>query len=263
MQSIRIDGTDLTVSRIAFGTGSLHHLPRASDRRRVLDTALDCGMTHFDTSPYYGFGLAERELGAFLRNKRDRITVASKVGIYPPGRGRGSVASIWARKIAGRVLPGLNRARVDGSLRLAQLSFERTMGRFKRDHLDLLYLHEPDAELLETEEMERWLRGLQASGRIREFGLAGETPTLREWAIRDHPLARVIQTRDSVVRREADFLTTSGRAIQFTYGYASGSLPSSRCAEVYREALERNSTGAVLMSTRKPARILEVAAALE
>ena len=78
-----IDGTDIEVSRLGFGTSSLHHLLSRRDRRSLLLHAESVGITHFDTAPYYGYGLAERELGLALRDRRSRITVTTKVGLYP------------------------------------------------------------------------------------------------------------------------------------------------------------------------------------
>ena len=49
-----IAGAGIAVSAFGFGTGSLHHLFADRDRARLLETAAAGGITHFDTSPYYG-----------------------------------------------------------------------------------------------------------------------------------------------------------------------------------------------------------------
>jgi hypothetical protein len=65
----------------------------------------------------------------------------------------------------------------------------------------------------------------------------------------------VVQTKDSVVGREADIVTASGRVLQFTYGYLS-SLGGAMTAEAaVAGALERNSSGAIIVSTTRPMRI--------
>ena len=81
MQRIFLPGTDLQTSRLGFGTGSLHHAFRTRERQAILGAALDAGFTHFDTARMYGDGLAERELGRFLKGRRGRATLGTKFGL--------------------------------------------------------------------------------------------------------------------------------------------------------------------------------------
>lgn len=262
MRRIRLDDTELDVSRLCFGTGSLHHSPRRADRLRVLEAAFDAGITHFDTSPYYGFGLAEEDLGVFLQERRDRVTLASKVGLYPPFAGRPNGALVWGRKLAGRLLPSLTRARVDFSLKTARDSLERTLRRCRTDVVDVLFLHEPVTSAIESDEFLAWLEGRRRAGCLRYWGIAGEAAAVREWTVARHPLARIVQTRDSLEQRQADFVLEAGRRLQFTYGYMSGIPRAGRRPECYVEALRRNRTGAIIVSTRSPERIAEAARAV-
>lgn len=80
MRSIILFNTSFTVSRLGFGTASLHHLLSSGDRQSLLETAFDHGFTHFDTAPLYGDGMAERELGKFLASKREKVTIGTKFG---------------------------------------------------------------------------------------------------------------------------------------------------------------------------------------
>ena len=52
-------------------------------RLRLLEVAFEHGITHFDTAPLYGMGLAEEVLGRFCRGKRDAITITTKFGLLP------------------------------------------------------------------------------------------------------------------------------------------------------------------------------------
>ncbi|MBC8027722.1 MAG: aldo/keto reductase, partial [Steroidobacteraceae bacterium] len=81
MHTIPLPGTPVKLSRLAFGTASLHHLASTRRRADLLRTAFDHGITHFDTSPYYGDGIGERALAALGAAG----TVATKVGLYPRG----------------------------------------------------------------------------------------------------------------------------------------------------------------------------------
>ena len=58
MRQITIEGTDLKTSKIGFGTASLHHIRSSSKRISILKTALNSGITHFDTARLYGNGIA-------------------------------------------------------------------------------------------------------------------------------------------------------------------------------------------------------------
>ena len=57
-----------------------------SGRLRLLETALEQGIHHFDTAPLYGQGEAESLLGVFARGRRDRITITTKFGLLPMQR---------------------------------------------------------------------------------------------------------------------------------------------------------------------------------
>lgn len=55
-----------------------------SGRLRLLETALEHGILHFDTAPLYGQGEAEALVGRFARSRRDRLTITTKFGLLPP-----------------------------------------------------------------------------------------------------------------------------------------------------------------------------------
>ena len=266
MRRVLLRGTEIHVSRLSFGTASLHHLPAGRQRQNLLAAAFEHGFTHFDTSPYYGFGIAERELGRFLRGRRGGITVATKVGLYPPYGSRPSTISFWARKFVGAVVPAVSRPVVDWSITAAARSLEASLGRLSLEQIDLLLLHEPSSDAVQSELFLEWLRKERGRGRIRAWGLAGQAISMDAWLSINHPLGMVLQVRDSLDRKEADLVRGRGRDLQITYGYLSSSvtLPGASPATVVLEgALRRNARGSVLVSTRKLARVSELAAVAE
>src|SRR5258708_3808860 len=109
MRQVVLPGTSIRVSRLSLGTGSLHHLRTSRARQALLTAAYDNGFTHFDSAPSYGFGTAEQELGRFISGGSRRITIATKIGLYPPRGSRPSLASVWGRKMAGRMFPACSR----------------------------------------------------------------------------------------------------------------------------------------------------------
>jgi aryl-alcohol dehydrogenase-like predicted oxidoreductase len=262
MKQTVIEGTDIRVSRFALGTASLHHLFSFAHRQKLLEAAASAGITHFDTSPYYGYGLAECDVGAFLRGQRAAFTVATKVGLYPWGAAANHVASVWARKALGKVLPAVSLPVVNWQLARAQASLHQSLKRLKTDYVDFLFLHEPDTNLINADEFMRWIQTETARGAVRSWGLAGAADKVAPWARACHPLAKVIQTQDSLDKREADFMLAAERRLQFTYGYLSAQRNNNKTntAEVtLLKALQRNATGAVVVSTRRVERIAELA----
>jgi aryl-alcohol dehydrogenase-like predicted oxidoreductase len=92
--------------------------------RRMVDLCLDRGINFFDTANAYTKGQSEAILGNVLKGRRDRVVLASKVGMKtgePAGVSPLSKASILAN--------------IDASLR-----------RLQTDYLDLYYMHLPDYE---------------------------------------------------------------------------------------------------------------------
>jgi len=73
-------------SRLGFGCASLGSRVAAADGLNALAAAFDAGVNWFDVAPAYGAGEAETLLGRFLRGRRDRTFVVTKVGMAPPRR---------------------------------------------------------------------------------------------------------------------------------------------------------------------------------
>lgn len=266
MKHTTIANTTIRVSRIAFGTASLHHLLGVGRRVSLLDRTAAAGITHFDTSPYYGYGLAETDLGRFLRGQRAAFTVATKVGLYPWGATNAGAAGVWARKALGKFVPRVSRPVVNWQVERARASLNGSLQRLGTDYVDFLFLHEPDPMLMIDDAFLRWIESEKADGRVRAWGLAGVAERVAPFALAGHPLAKVVQTRDSLDRCEADFLACCGRSLQFTYGYLSAlrrGIGATTPEDTIARALERNRSGAVLISTRRPDRIARLAQVLE
>lgn len=265
MKRVNLPGTDLCASRLSFGTASLHHLPASAKRQRLLAAAVGLGFSHFDLSPCYGFGISEWETGRFLRH-RPEVTVASKVGLYPPSGRTSSTLSAWTRKGLGKLAPSLSAPVVDWSVAAAEKSLEQTLRTLGRDCLDILFLHEPAPGLLDADEFRGWLTRQRDAGKIRYWGLAGPLERFAPWVQAGHPLAQVLQVRDAADGSGASQLREARREPQITYG----SLSSARGAgcglspvNVLKAALERNPRGWVIVSTRRVSHLRELAAAAE
>src|SRR5262245_24504062 len=74
------------LSRIGLGCARLSGGTERKSAVRVIETAIECGITHFDTAPSYGFGLSEELLGSVLADA-GQFTVTTKVGMPRPAHG--------------------------------------------------------------------------------------------------------------------------------------------------------------------------------
>lgn len=193
---IHLPGDGLELSRLGFGTAALMSRVNRRDSVRLLETALDCGITHFDTARSYGFGEAELAVGDVLVGRRDRVTVTTKVGILPPRRTVGlSALKAGARGLLAGV-PGLRpfvrrgaglltqAGRFDA--RSMQESVETSLRQLRTDYVDYLLLHEPAEDILFATEPLRFLERMQSEGKVRFFGIAG-APDVITTALRRAP----------------------------------------------------------------------------
>src|SRR5580692_4756161 len=108
MQTILLANTTRKTTRLGFGCGSLMGATNRRDSLKLLQSAYDAGIRHFDVAPMYGYGEAESCLGEFRTGHND-ITITTKYGIAPPKRG-GMLRA--ARRVVGPMLqrvPALKR----------------------------------------------------------------------------------------------------------------------------------------------------------
>src|SRR5207302_7231879 len=90
MRHVRLGRTDLEVSPIVFGTWAFGGEWGAVDvdaATATIDSALELGITFFDTAQAYGFGESERILAEALwaRAGREDVVVATKGGLRKEG----------------------------------------------------------------------------------------------------------------------------------------------------------------------------------
>src|SRR3989442_9857361 len=81
----RADCTNIDGARSAIGMGCASLGSRVGRRAglKALARAYDAGITWFDVAPSYGDAEAETILGEFVRGRRDKVKICTKVGIRP------------------------------------------------------------------------------------------------------------------------------------------------------------------------------------
>ncbi|HVI18121.1 MAG TPA: aldo/keto reductase [Gaiellales bacterium] len=156
MHKRTLGSNGLEVSAIGLGcmtmTGGYSGMPDRHDMIRLLQRAVDLGVTFFDTAEIYGPHANEELVGEALAPYADEIVIATKFAqdIDPA-----------ERKPRGRMLgPEEIAGAVDGSLR-----------RLRRDVIDLYYQHRvnPDVPI---EEVAGAIKDLVTAGKIRHFGMS-------------------------------------------------------------------------------------------
>lgn len=264
MKKVVIPKTNLRTSRLGFGTASLHHLFRPSDRRALLGTALDAGLSHFDTAPMYGEGIAERELGRFLGSARQRVTIATKIGFPTIAAFEHFPPLLYAHRALGpigrRVVPGLWNYRPRSLTRSSvEQSLTRSLNALRTDWIDLLLVHEPeDKDIEPLLRLTEWLQSQKVGGRVRYLGLAGSVSNCLEVARQTPGLFDILQVEDSLAATEADAVIAAGWPLQITFGYLRGVAVAQvelDASDVIKAALARNREGMVLVSSRDPIRV--------
>lgn len=175
--------SDLSVTPICLGTMTFGEQVDESASHRILDRALERGVTFIDTAEIYAvptkaetFGATEAIIGRWLASRpgaRAKITLATKVA--GPSRGMP-----WVREGKGMTPSDIIR------------SVEASLKRLQTDVIDLYQIHWPErhvpafgnmtydpqkeTSLTPIHEQLETLAGLVKSGKVRAIGLSNETP---------------------------------------------------------------------------------------
>lgn len=178
------------VSAIGLGCMNLSHAygapVSAEQGERVLLTALDAGVTHFDTAALYGFGANETLVGKVLAKHRHRFTLASKCGMTGVDvKGDGQKVRV-----------------IDGRPATLKATCEAALQRLQTDVIDLYYLHRWDKQV-PIEDSVGALSDLVREGKIRAIGLSEVSAPILRRAHAVHPIA-ALQTEYSLWTRNPE-----------------------------------------------------------
>src|SRR5579862_8707293 len=79
METRKLGHTDLTVSRICFGTMTFGSQMDEAAAHRTLDYCVDNGINFIDTANVYNRGESEKITGKWLARNRAKVVLATKV----------------------------------------------------------------------------------------------------------------------------------------------------------------------------------------
>ncbi|MDA5556591.1 aldo/keto reductase [Shimia sp. MMG029] len=166
------------VGRFAFGTMQFGEGATAQDSAEMFEACRGAGINHFDTAHLYTSGKSEEILGGLIRDCRDALVIATKVG-YNGGAGRANLAA----------------------------QFDLSRQRLQLDQIDILYLHRFDADT-PLEETLDFFAEQKAQGNIRYVGLsnfAAWQVVKAAWLGAAHGVSiDVLQPMYNLVKRQAE-----------------------------------------------------------
>lgn len=153
MEYITLKNSDLKVSRLCmggcpmggYGWGNVQE----TDLINAVHTAVDHGITFFDTADTYGLGQSELTLGKALGQHRQDVVIASKFGV--------------------RVENG--KTFYDNSPEWIKTALGNSLKRLKTDYIDLYQVHYRDG-ITPIETVIETLEEMKAKGYIRYYGLS-------------------------------------------------------------------------------------------
>jgi aryl-alcohol dehydrogenase-like predicted oxidoreductase len=174
----------LEVSELGLGCMGMSHaygVPNDDESVLTIHRAFDLGVDFFDTAEIYGPYTNEELVGRALRDRRDRVVIATKFGFRIEN---GKTTGTDSR-------PEHVREAVTGSLR-----------RLGTDHIDLLYQHRVDKNV-PIEDTVGVMAELVREGKVRFLGLseAGADTIRRAHAV--HPIT-ALQSEYSLWERNLE-----------------------------------------------------------
>jgi aryl-alcohol dehydrogenase-like predicted oxidoreductase len=170
-----------TVSAIGLGCMNLSHAygipPSEEEGSRLLNHALDLGVTLLDTAALYGGGNNEILLGKAVMHRRSEFVLASKC-----------------------VLDLVDGNRIlDGRPETIAGSLDRSLQRLGTDHIDLYQMHRLDRKVPIEESMGALVRAKEA-GKISAIGLSEMSAETMRRAAAVHPVASMQSEYSPTVR---------------------------------------------------------------
>jgi aryl-alcohol dehydrogenase-like predicted oxidoreductase len=187
MEKRILGSAGLEVSALGFGCMGMSQSfgPNPGDRGQMMSllrTAVDLGVTFFDTAEVYGPYVNEELVGEALAPVRDQVVIATKFGFAIDAGGR--------------------QAGLDSRPEHIRQVVEESLRRLRTDRIDLLYQHRVDPRV-PVEEVAGTVGELIAAGQVRHFGLseAGARTIRRAHAV--HPVT-ALQSEYSLFWREPE-----------------------------------------------------------
>lgn len=164
MNTRRFGKTGWNVSEIGLGTwqiGADWGSVSDEDAQTTLDSALDSGVTLFDTADVYGDGRSEQRIAEFRKRRSEPFHVITKTG----------------RRCTPHTAAEYNEANLNAFV-------DRSRQNLGVDTLELVQLHCPPTDVFEGTDQFEIMDAMVADGKIQHWGVSVETIAEAQLALR-------------------------------------------------------------------------------
>jgi aryl-alcohol dehydrogenase-like predicted oxidoreductase len=191
MRKRQLGNSDLYVTELGLGCMSIGI--EKNTARHIIEAALEEGINYFDTADLYDAGENEMIVGNALKNVRDKVIIATKVG------------NRWSKN--------RDSWSWDPSKKYIKEEVKNSLKRLGTDYIDLYQLHggtleDPIDEIIEAFEE------LREEGLIRYYGISSIRPNVIHRYVRDSKIVSVMMQYSILDRRSEEdvlpFLQKSG-----------------------------------------------------
>lgn len=185
MKNRKLGSQGLSVSELGLGCMGMSEFYGAGDEAESIATihrAIELGVNFFDTADMYGIGANEQLVGKTIKDRRDRVVIATKFGI---------------QRSDDKGFRGIN-----GSPEYVRQACDASLQRLGIEYIDLYYQHRVDPNV-PIEETVGAMAELVKQGKVRYLGLSEAAPATIRRAHAVHPIT-ALQTEYSLWSRDPE-----------------------------------------------------------
>jgi aryl-alcohol dehydrogenase-like predicted oxidoreductase len=173
MKMRELGTSGIKASIVALGTYAIGGWTwGGTDEKQAIEAihaSIDSGVNLIDTAPMYGFGLAEEIVGKAIKGRRDKIVLATKVGLRWDLE-KGDFLTYASEKGTSGTPTKMRINRYLGPESI-RYEIEKSLQRLGTDYIDLYQTHWQDKTTPIAVTMET-LKALQKEGKIRAIGIS-------------------------------------------------------------------------------------------